>query len=52
MPATCKCDNGHEFTCGVLSYDPDINSIDLDVEVCPECGAEFEIHELFDDSED
>ena len=53
MPAACQCDNGHEFTTRVTADDPETNVITLEDEVCPECGANFEIHGLFDDgSED
>lgn len=54
MAAECKCDNGHCFTLRVRSYDPELNLInfDEDSEVCPECGANFEIHSLFDEFED
>lgn len=54
MPASCKCDNGHTFTVPIRSYDPELNLINFedDAETCPECGANFEIHEIFDAFED
>lgn len=52
MPATCKCTNGHVFTSAVVEDSPEINYFNVEDEVCPECGAEFDIEEVYDDSDD
>lgn len=49
MAACCKCTNGREFCSDVLEDDWTINSLVLRDEVCPECGAEFEITEINSD---
>lgn len=48
MPALCKCENGHTFTARVLDDDPTVNSFVTNADNgCPECGAEFEVIEVY-----
>jgi len=52
MIALCKCTNGHGFGSRVIEDDPSINSLVLADDLCPECGAEFEVAEMECDCSD
>lgn len=47
MHASCKCQNGHQFSSRVVEDSPDINYLEVEDGCCPECQSEdFEIEDF------
>jgi hypothetical protein len=52
MPASCICKNLHHFTSRVLEDSPEINALVLEDQECPECGADFDVTEIYGEDND